>query len=110
LGSSIDERVAAMFLTMWGGILRARVAGVKPTSEYVMSTLLETENEVASIISRYETQARTIAAALIEVTPSKVEGERLRALIHDIEAPRAGSGKAEARRLRQMHKIAGAQP
>jgi hypothetical protein len=108
-GSSIDERVAALFLTTWADIVRARAAGRKKSD--FAALLFETENAVAEIIARNESQARAIARALIELAPDKLQGEALRSLIETIhpEAPLLPSprppGRAEARRLRQMQKL-----
>src|SRR5262245_59991493 len=83
-GSSIDERVAALMLTTWAGCRSESEAGASPGAEPAAELLCETEQAVGEAIARNESQARAIAPAVIRITPFKLQGGSIQALIKGI--------------------------
>jgi hypothetical protein len=98
LGSSLDERVAALMLGTWAACGAGRKADA-------MAFYGEIEASVTEIIASSEAVAREIARALIEVAPNKLEGQVLADMVVRIPCPAPRPpGRAEARRLRQIAK------
>ena len=74
-GSSLDERVAALFLVTFAGIGLA----LDPTA--TKELMRETERAVGEILAAHENVARAIARALVSAHPLKLQGAKLKTVL-----------------------------
>ena len=81
-GSSLDERIVALMLVAWAAI------GACPDkagrTDAALRMLHETEQTVGEMLAAREAQVRGIAAAIIGAAPYRLQGAKLRRVLHGV--------------------------